>query len=269
MTTRTLSEPPTQQNPVKTVQQAIPPSPHGRTSRIPRPQNVAYTEALQQERAKEEGQAKGSQEHISEGGVLKLAQALTHDNSPFTLHKWGRKDKHSEETESDNEKNAENDKQHQDKDKESHHEDDTDPDKDQTKEREKYNGQDNALDSGKDPDKEKDMPGDQKRDNDTEQPNDLPIPCPEDQSWTDTRKRDKRTKRERQENTSYLRRRHRRRRTRRRTRQWPSCSRASIWTVKASETRRQQSGNSRNNNEPEQGMTQTDTNTTRMTTKRW
>jgi hypothetical protein len=40
--------------------------------------------------------------------------------------------------------------------------------------------------------------------------NDQPLPFPEDQPWIATRERDKKIERERQENTSYLRRRHRR-----------------------------------------------------------
>jgi hypothetical protein len=98
----------TKQNPVLTFMPHTLSSHHGLTPRIPRSQDVAYKEALQKERAKEEDQAKESQEYSkSAGGVLKiyakLAQALTDSNNSFTLDKWGRKDKDSEKTESDNE----------------------------------------------------------------------------------------------------------------------------------------------------------------------
>jgi hypothetical protein len=105
---------PTQQNPVKTVQLMIPSNPLDLTPRIPRPQDVAYQEALKKAKAKEKNQTLHDVDQLQiEKGVLNifshLAQALTDSHNSFTLQKWGRKDKDSEETECDNKMNAEND----------------------------------------------------------------------------------------------------------------------------------------------------------------
>ena len=93
---------------------AIPSNPLDLTLRIPRPQDVAYQEALKKAKAKEKDQTlqEVTQSQI-EKGVLKifsqLARALTESHNSFTLQKWGRKDKDSEATECDNKMNAEND----------------------------------------------------------------------------------------------------------------------------------------------------------------
>jgi hypothetical protein len=64
---------------------APPFSPHGRTPRVPRPQDVAYQESLKQRQATEQQTMDSLDEYQTEKGVLKLfsklAQALTDSNN--------------------------------------------------------------------------------------------------------------------------------------------------------------------------------------------
>ena len=75
---------PSQQNPVPSSPATY--SPHGLTPRVPRPQDLAYQAALQQEAAQETDKALNQADQLqSQEGVLKLfsqlAQALTDNNN--------------------------------------------------------------------------------------------------------------------------------------------------------------------------------------------